>query len=173
MSSFFANPGADSHEHIPSNSDFFSTTADVSEVNGISFSQVIMPQDLEMGDGEIVEDSFDTDSSDMVLSLTKCIPLIIQEFGSPIDSSQTRTSHSTHIQNVLSLLHNSRLSPFDLILEILDENKSEYTSHRQKFYKEDNHKLEKILNTILANDSGKTKLRKWIQQPTGLWTYPI
>src|SRR5438445_11000025 len=68
------------------------------------------------------------------------------------------------IQDALALLHGFWLSPFDLILEILDKNKPQYSYHRMEFYKDGNEKLERILNAILASNSGKRRLQMWIQQ---------
>ena len=90
---------------------------------------------------------------------------------SPVDSissSQTRISLSERIQDALALLRGRRLSPFDLILEILDENKPQYSCYRTEFYKEGNEKLSLILDAILASTPGKRKLRTWIQQPATL-----
>lgn len=76
----------------------------------------------------------------------------------------TRMSLSDRISDVLEILRGRRLSPFDLILQILDEDKHQYAQHRNEFYKESNQKLFKILNIILANNAGKRKLRTWIRQ---------
>ena len=52
-----------------------------------------------------------------------------------------RMSLSERIQDTLALLRSCHLSPFDLVLEILDEDKPEYSSYRTEFYKEGNEKL--------------------------------
>ena len=49
-------------------------------------------------------------------------------------------SLSERIQDVLALLQHHRISPFDLVLELLDE----------KFYKEGNEKLSQFLNAIIT-----------------------
>ena len=74
-------------------------------------------------------------------------------------------SLSECVQDTLAILRGRRLSPFDLILEILDENKPEYSYHRTGFYKEGNEKLTKILDAILSSEPGKIKLRNWMRQP--------
>jgi hypothetical protein len=74
-------------------------------------------------------------------------------------------SLSERVQDTLAILRGRRLSPFDLILEILDEDKPEYSYHRTEFYKEGNEKLTKILDAILTSGPGKIKLRTWMRQP--------
>ena len=64
-----------------------------------------------------------------------------------------------------------RLSPFDLILEILDDDKPEYSFHRTEFYKEGNEKLAKILDAILSSGPGKIKLGTWMQRPATFDTF--
>lgn len=84
---------------------------------------------------------------------------------SPVDSissSQTRMSLLERIQDVLALLRHHHLSPFDLVLELLDNNKPQYSSYRTEFYKEGNEKLSRFLDAIISIDSGKRKLRTWI-----------
>ena len=90
---------------------------------------------------------------------------------SPVDSvssSQTGRSTAECVLDILAVLRSRRLSPFDLILEILDEDKPQYAYHRAEFYKEGNHKLFRILDVILANDSGKRKLKSWIRGSAAL-----
>ena len=74
---------------------------------------------------------------------------------------------SQRIQDAFDFL-GGRLSPFDLVLEILDEDKPQYSYHRAEFYKEGNQKLEKILNVITASAVGKRKLQSWMRQPPGI-----
>lgn len=76
-----------------------------------------------------------------------------------------RTPLSQRIQDALNLLRGRRLSPFDLVLEILDEDKPQYSYHRAEFYKEGNQKLEKILNIVIADAAGKRKLQTWMRRP--------
>ena len=101
--------------------------------------------------------------------------LLSKEFTSepesPVDSissSQTpmaRMALSDRIQDVLSLLRRHRLSPFDLVLELLDDSKPQYVFYRTEFYKEENEKLSRILVAIISTDSGKRKLHTLIRQP--------
>ena len=76
-----------------------------------------------------------------------------------------RMSLSERVQDTLALLRSCRLSPFDLVLEILDEDKPEYSSYRTEFYKEGNEKLSKILDAVLSSGPGRSKLRTWMRQP--------
>jgi hypothetical protein len=55
-------------------------------------------------------------------------------------------SQSERIHDILTLLRDGRLSPFDLIQEILDDDTPQFASFRKEFYKEGNEKLEKILD---------------------------
>jgi hypothetical protein len=54
------------------------------------------------------------------------------------------------ILDVLAMLRSRRLSPFDLVLEILNEGNPQYSYHRAEFYKDGNQKLFRILDVILA-----------------------
>jgi hypothetical protein len=72
------------------------------------------------------------------------------------------------VQDALALLRGCRLSPFDLVLEILDKDKPEYSYHRTEFYKEGNEKLSKILDAIVSSGPGKSKLRTWMRRPVAV-----
>ncbi|KAF8184459.1 hypothetical protein BJ912DRAFT_927826 [Pholiota molesta] len=74
-------------------------------------------------------------------------------------------THERRIFEILALLRGGRLSPFDLVLEILDENKPQYSGYQVEFYKESNQKLYSILDRINSNASGKAKLSTWIKGP--------
>lgn len=93
------------------------------------------------------------------------------ELESPTDSvssSQSRMLLSERVQDALALLRGCRLSPFDLILEILDEDKPDYSYHRTEFYKEGNEKLSKILDAIVSSGPGRSKLRTWMRRPVAV-----
>lgn len=85
-----------------------------------------------------------------------------------LSGSQMGMPLSPHIQDAFDLLRDRGLSPFDLVLEILDEDKPQYSHHRIEFYKEGNQKLEKILNVINASTMGKRKLQTWVRQPPAI-----
>ena len=95
----------------------------------------------------------------------------VSELESPTDSvssTQSRMSFSERVHDTLALLRGRRLSPFDLVLEILDENKPEYSYHRTEFYKEGNEKLSRILDSIVSSGPGRSKLRTWMRQPVAV-----
>ena len=85
-----------------------------------------------------------------------------------ISSSQSRMSVSDRILDVLSLLRHHRLSPFDLVLEILAENKTQYSFYQNELYKEGNEKLSRLLDALSSSESGKRKLQTWIWKSTAL-----
>jgi hypothetical protein len=80
-----------------------------------------------------------------------------------IESHLAGMSPSEKIARIIRLLKDERLSPFDLVLEVLKENNAEYSGYRNELYKDNNEKLATILNSILGADSGKKKLRSWMQ----------
>ena len=77
-------------------------------------------------------------------------------------------SLSARISDALATLRDCGLSPFDLVLEILDEDKTQYAYHRRELYKEGNQTLLKIFDAILASDPGRRKLQTWILRPTAV-----
>ena len=79
------------------------------------------------------------------------------------ESRPSRISRAERIQEVLTLLRGGNLSPFDVVLEILDERNPEYSGYRNEFYKEGNQKMPKILDHILAAAAGKRKLWTWMR----------
>ncbi len=79
-----------------------------------------------------------------------------------------RLSPSERIQDALALLRHHRLSPFDLVLEVLDKNQPRYSCYRTEFYKEGNEKLSRFLDAVISIDSGKTKLQAWMRQPAAM-----
>ena len=72
-------------------------------------------------------------------------------------------SHAEKIAHVVGLLKDWWLSPFDLILDILDNNNAEYAGYRNELYKVRNQKLSSILDIIIKVDSGKQKLWLWMR----------
>ena len=63
----------------------------------------------------------------------------------------------------LGILKAGRLSPFDLILELLNDNNADYAGYRNELYKENNSKLPSILDSILVTSAGKQKLWSWMR----------
>ncbi len=80
-----------------------------------------------------------------------------------VGSHSSRMSRTERIEKALGLLKDGRLSPFDLVLEVLDDENAKYTGYRNELYKVGNQKLSKILDSILATDSGKQKLWSWMR----------
>ncbi|KAH9160733.1 hypothetical protein EDB89DRAFT_1885651 [Lactarius sanguifluus] len=78
-------------------------------------------------------------------------------------SRSARMSRVERFGKVLALLREGNLSPFDLILEILDDCKPEYTGYRVELYKDCNRKLPRMLDSIHAVDSGRAKLWSWME----------
>jgi hypothetical protein len=85
------------------------------------------------------------------------------ELASPTDSVSSSQSLSERVQGSLALPRGCRLSPFDLVLEIIDEDKPDHSYHRTEFYKEGNEKLSKILDAIASSGPGRSKLRTWMR----------
>ena len=79
------------------------------------------------------------------------------------ESRPSRISRAERIQDVLTLLKDGYLSPFDVVLEILDERNPGYSGYRNEFYKEGNQKMPKILDLIIAAGAGKWKLWSWMR----------
>ena len=82
---------------------------------------------------------------------------------SEIESAEPSSmTHEVRINKILSLLRGARMSPADLLLEVLDEYKPQFGSYQTEFYKEQNQKMVRILDTVMANSNGEDKLRKWL-----------
>ena len=71
-------------------------------------------------------------------------------------------SRSQRFENVLDILREGRLSPFDLMVELLDVSNLKYWAYRNELYKEENKKLGEILDLIFSNSPGKEKLKEWM-----------
>jgi hypothetical protein len=71
-------------------------------------------------------------------------------------------SRSQRFEDVLDILREGRLSPFDLMVELLDESNLKYWAYRNELYKEENKKLREILDLIFSNAPGKEKLNEWM-----------
>jgi len=72
--------------------------------------------------------------------------------------SKAVKSRAQRFEDVLGILREGRLSPFDLIIELLDDSNLKYWAYRNKLYKEENKKLSKILELIILSAPGKEKL---------------
>ena len=74
----------------------------------------------------------------------------------------------SRIDQIFELLRAGHLSPFDLVLKVLDDRNARYSSYRAEFYRKDSQKLFTILDAISINGLGRKKLRRWMQQSQGL-----
>lgn len=87
------------------------------------------------------------------------LDISIESTGDTVSSM----THESRINKILSLLRGGRLSPFDLVLEVLDEYQPKYSSYQVEFYKENNQKLTLLLNKISSNTNGRRKICSWIE----------
>jgi len=157
-------------------------TSNAFSISSTYFNNPITPQTLEgalklkeMKGVEEMEDLFDDEPADTFLYSIFYVSYLFllseaftSEPDSPTDSissTQSRISLSDRILDVLALLRRHRLSPFDLVLNILDEENYQYYFYRNEFYKEGNEKLWRFLNILISSESGKKKLRPWFRQP--------
>ena len=74
-----------------------------------------------------------------------------------------RISRFERIDEALDVLKAGHLSPFDLILAILDGSNEKYGGYQNEFYKKDNKKLDEFLDLVLSNETGNRKLQKWME----------
>jgi len=63
-------------------------------------------------------------------------------------------------EDMLAILHKGRLSPFDLMLHLLDDANLKYWAYHNELYKDENKKLGEILKHIFSNMLGKEKLKE-------------
>lgn len=73
-----------------------------------------------------------------------------------------RVPRSQHIEEVLQTLRDNWLSPFDLILDILNDSNPNYSQYRNELYKKENKKLGQIFDHICANAAGQVKFNELI-----------
>ena len=71
-------------------------------------------------------------------------------------------SRTQLFEDVLGILREGHLSPFDLMIELLDDSNLKYWEYRNDLYKEENKKLSEILELVFSNASGKESLTKWM-----------
>ncbi|KAF9477864.1 hypothetical protein BDN70DRAFT_994615 [Pholiota conissans] len=86
-----------------------------------------------------------------------------EEGSGPAVTESAKSIHEQQVAEILSLLRIARLSPFDLILEVLDKQQPQYSDYRTEFYKEDNQKLLAVLDKVASSSSGKEKISAWIK----------
>jgi hypothetical protein len=71
-------------------------------------------------------------------------------------------SRSQRFEDVPDILREGRLSPLDLMVELLDVSNLKYWAYRNELYKEENKKLRQILDLIFSSGLGKEKLKEWM-----------
>ena len=91
----------------------------------------------------------------------------ITELQSPMEAfndgpEKTQLSRLDRFRKALEILHQGRLSPFDLFLEILDETQHEYIHYRSLLYKDENTKLFKIFDMVTSHPLGRPKFQEWL-----------
>jgi hypothetical protein len=55
-------------------------------------------------------------------------------------------------------LRRERISPVDILLQVLDPDDLAYDRHRGNLYRDDNTKLTSLIETIMSDQKGKEKL---------------
>lgn len=81
-----------------------------------------------------------------------------EEITLQAESPRLKKSRSHCFEEVLAILRNNRLSPFDLTIEVLDDSDPRYSYYRTELYKMESKKLGQILDRILSNPAGRKKL---------------
>ena len=73
----------------------------------------------------------------------------------PLEASPPKASKSRaqRFEDVLGILRKGCLSPFDLMVELLDDSNLKYWAYRTELYKEENQKLNQILDLVFSNGS--------------------
>jgi hypothetical protein len=70
-----------------------------------------------------------------------------------------RTTDSyTKIHNLLAGLRRERISPVDILLQVLDPDDLSYDRYRGNLYRDDNTKLASLIEIIMSDQNGKQKL---------------
>jgi hypothetical protein len=73
-------------------------------------------------------------------------------------SRRQRTSTYNKIHGVLADLRRDRISPVDLLIQVLDPNDLAYDRYRGSLYRDESNKLMQLLDTIMADRAGHGKL---------------
>ncbi|KJA13579.1 hypothetical protein HYPSUDRAFT_543237 [Hypholoma sublateritium FD-334 SS-4] len=136
--------------------------------SGSKFKRPVTPNFFGAKDRSGMEAGRARRSSDAVDSIlySEDLPEFDLRSASPTESvsAPSMTLHDTCISDVLELLRNRRISPFDFILEVLDGNQPRYHSYQTEFYKEASPKLYAMLDLISQNQNGQKKIRTWIKR---------
>lgn len=76
---------------------------------------------------------------------------------------ETPVSHQDKIKSILKLLRKGRISPIDILLEILDPKREDHSAFRQELYKSSGKALPKLLDMVMDDEKGKLKMREWMR----------
>lgn len=85
-------------------------------------------------------------------------------------STSTRAPKRSLSEKVAELLvpfSKAELSPFDMIVVLVDENTAGFHKYRAKLYHPDNTKLATILDSIASSKGGREKLKEWMRGDQG------
>ncbi|KAJ7451396.1 hypothetical protein FB451DRAFT_1051517 [Mycena latifolia] len=84
----------------------------------------------------------------------------LDEFSSGPISSRPLDSRSSSdkIHDFLRQLRDDKISPVEVLIQALDVEGSENSRYREKLYRDDDVRLTRLLETIMADDKGKRKL---------------
>ncbi|KAJ7667335.1 hypothetical protein B0H17DRAFT_1142824 [Mycena rosella] len=73
-------------------------------------------------------------------------------------------SKTSKIDAVLQLLRDARLSPFDIIMHILDPSSgSKYRDYRSALYKDDVYRIQALLDTLLLDERSARIFTEWVK----------
>jgi len=72
--------------------------------------------------------------------------------------------HDKRITKVLKILQKSRLSILDFLLHVLQSDKPEFATHRDRFIANPSGKLTKLLDHILDDKRGRVVLSSWFEK---------
>jgi hypothetical protein len=79
-------------------------------------------------------------------------------------SRRHRTTDSyTKIHNLLAGLRRERISPVDILLQVLDPDDLSYDRYRGNLYRDDNTKLASLIEIIMSDQNGKKKLSQCME----------
>lgn len=85
---------------------------------------------------------------------------------SPISS---RTSRATRFESVLKILRDGRMSPIDLMLEILDPSNAKYDWYRTGLFHTSPEKVRNMLDLMMQHDRGSTVITDWLRPQVAEW----
>lgn len=100
-------------------------------------------------------------------STSSCSSLSSTGSSQPGDKRKPRLSTNGRISEALKTLRDGRISPFDMFLKLLDPSEEEFSGYRNSFYTvpkgSEISKLDKLLDQILADPHGRTRILQWME----------